>query len=363
MKASRLRAGVLRHKAPAFACLLPLVFSVHYAAALALIQHLTLRVVLVKHHIGPHKRLVMPALRAWHVPFLPRGLVELRLDAALSLNDRRGHDHRLFVPKGRLSLLGQGKRVALRSGAGRIAVNLVRQQHLDGTAGKARCAVRAHDGDVATGEILLHDGVAGIAAFHVDLVPQLRRVPYHGREPVFGKGLSHVQRRLHHEDGSRGVVHVVAQRIEDESVGLADLRRAHDHHLADVRVADCVHDLPLVWCLVRVPAPRLRAALRRQHPVSVCPLRKRQSRGRFQHRRAPCQQLQRRLWQINELSLFHRSASPAASSAHILFSRSWGTYTAPCPRWSAPATRTRYMGVSFSASPSSSPSSAAKATR
>ena len=39
---------------------------------------------------------------------LPRGLVELRFDAALALNDRRGDDHRLFVPKGRLSLLGQG---------------------------------------------------------------------------------------------------------------------------------------------------------------------------------------------------------------------------------------------------------------
>ena len=108
MKAPRLCAGVLRHKAPAFACLLPLVFSVHYAAALALIQHLALRVVLVKYHVGPHEGLILPALWAWHVPFLPRGLVELRFDAALALNDRRGDDHRLFVPKGRLSLLGQG---------------------------------------------------------------------------------------------------------------------------------------------------------------------------------------------------------------------------------------------------------------
>ena len=272
MKAPCLRAGVLRHKAPAFAGLLPLVFSVHHAAALALVQHFALWVVLVKYHVGPHERLVMPALRAWHIPFLPRGLVELRLDTALALNDRRGYDHRLFVPKGCLSLLGQGKRVALRSGACRVAVNLVCQQHLDRTAGKAGRAVRAHDGDVAAGEILLHDGVAGIAAFHVDLVPQLRRVPYHGRKPVFGKGLPHVQRRLHHEDGGRGVVHVVAQRVQDKSVGLADLRRAHDHHLADVRVADCVHDLPLIRGLVRVPAARLRAALRRQHPVSVCPL-------------------------------------------------------------------------------------------
>ena len=272
MKAPCLRAGVLRHKASAFAGLLPLVFSVHHAAALTLVQHFALWVILVKYHVGPHERLVMPALRAWHIPFLPRGLVELRLDTALALNDRRGYDHRLFVPKGCLSLLGQGKRVALRSGACRVAVNLVCQQHLDRTAGKAGRAVRAHDGDVAAGEILLHDGVAGIAAFHVDLVPQLRRVPYHGRKPVFGKGLPHVQRRLHHEDGGRGVVHVVAQRVQDKSVGLADLRRAHDHHLADVRVADCVHDLPLIRGLVRVPAARLRAALRRQHPVSVCPL-------------------------------------------------------------------------------------------
>ena len=272
VETSGLRRRIFCHEPPPLARLLPLIFPGYHPAPLTLVQHLSLRVLPVKDHIGPHERLGMPAIRARHIPFLFRDLLELCFDAALPFDNWRADDHGFLVPKGRLPLLCQAQRVALCSGAGRIAVNLVRQQNLDRAAGKARGAVCAYDGDVPAGEIFLHDGVAAVPALNIHLVPQLRRVPYHRGQPVFGKSLSHVKRRLHHQDRGRGVIHVVPQRVQDKRIGLSDLRGTHNDYLADMRVSDGVHDLPLIWGLVRVPAARLCAALRRQHPVFVRPL-------------------------------------------------------------------------------------------
>ena len=272
MEAPRRRARICRHEMPLDLLGLPGVFTAFAPAALALVAHALFQVVPVEYDVGPTKGLIMPALRARYVPFLPRRLLKLRLDAAASLDGRCRYDNGLLVPKGRLALLRQEQRVALCSGAGRVAVHLVAQQHLDRSAGKARRAVRADDRHVSARKVLLQDRVAGIAALGVYQHPQHRRIPYHGSQEVLAERLAHFEGRLHHQHRRGIVVHIVAEHIHQHG-RLADLRGGHDHDLAHVLVADGVHDLPLIRRVVRMPPARRGAVLRTQHPVGVRPLR------------------------------------------------------------------------------------------
>ena len=267
----RFCAGVFRHKAALLALLFPAVFVRHAPAAFAFVNDLFLQVVRVKDKVCPHKRLVMPALRARHIPFLAGGLVVLGFNAAVPLDNRGRYHNRFLIPKCCLALLGKAQRVALGSGAAGVAVYLVGQQHFNRAAGKAGGAVRAHYGDVPAGEILFQDRVPGVSAFHIHQPAQYRRVAYHRGQAVFAECLPHVQGRLHNQDGRGGIGHKIAKDVQQQ-FGLAQLRRAHDNYPPYVRITYGVHDLPLVRCLVGVPPPRLGAALRAQHTVAVSPL-------------------------------------------------------------------------------------------
>ena len=120
-----------------------------------------------------------------------------------------------------MALLGQHDRVALFAGACLVSVHLVRQQHLDGAAAEVGGGICANDGQLPTGKVLFHDGVAGIAALVVHKATEHRRVPDHGRQAVFAETLAQIHRGLHDHDGGGVVTHVIPDGVQDQTVRLA----------------------------------------------------------------------------------------------------------------------------------------------
>ena len=149
---------------------------------------------------------------------------------------------------------------------------------------------------------LLHDGVSGKAALGVHLFSQNSGIPNHGRKAVFGKGLPHLHCRLQHQDRSRVIVDVVPQNIQ-QHFRLAHLRGGFEHHHANMGIADSVHDLALVWCIVGVPSPCACAGLRGHLPKPVRPLTDCQLRRRFQLLQNPCEHFHHRRVHIDHLPL------------------------------------------------------------
>ena len=224
MKSSGFCAGVGGNVFAVNALLFPPVFVGDAAALPADVAHALVEIIRVKLDVLPEERLVCSAFRAGYVPFLLRRKQVGILDSAVSLDGGSADHDGLVVPKGRLAFLCQIKGVALSSRALGVTVDLVRQQHLDGAAGKAGRAVCTHNGDVSAGKILLHDGVASVPALGIYKAGKPGRVPDHGSNAVFRERLSHVKGRLHTHHRTGCIVHVVAQRVEDESIRLADLR-------------------------------------------------------------------------------------------------------------------------------------------
>ena len=282
------------------AVLLPAVFIVQTAALGATVLHTALRpLVLIEHHVVPHKGLIKAAVRARHRPLFLCGGVELVQNAAIVFGGGGGYQHRLVIPVGRLALLGQHDRVALFASACLVSVHLVRQQHLDGAAAEVGGGIRANDGQLPTGKVFLHDRVTGIAALVVHKATEHRRVPDHGRQAVFAEALAQIHRRLHDHDGGGVVTHVIPDGVQDQAVRLAGLGAHHGYHLADMHISDSVHDLPLERRVVRVPAPLRRRGFRRQAPVVIRPLAKGQVRGRFQCSQCPAEHLRCLRFQVD----------------------------------------------------------------
>ena len=260
----------------------PAVFVCNAPAFTAHIVNTLVQIVRVELHVFPDKRLVCPALRARDIPLFLRGEVERILNSAVAFDGRRRNHDGLAIPESRLAFLCQVQRITLCSCAFGVAVYLVSQQHFDRAAGKARRAVRSNDGYVTTDEVFLHHCVSGESAFDINQPFEARRVTKHRGNSIFGKRLAHIEGRLHTHDGSRGVVHVVGQHVQNERIGFPDLCRRHYHYFPDVRIADGIHNGPLVRSLIRVPSARFRAGLGGQHPVLVRPLADCQRRWRFQ---------------------------------------------------------------------------------
>ena len=185
MKSSGFCAGVGCNVLAVNALLFPPVFVGDAAALPADVAHALVEIIRVKLDVLPEERLVCSAFRAGYVPFLLRRKQIGILDSAVSLDGGSADHDGLVVPKGRLAFLCQIKGIALSSRALGVTVDLVRQQHLDGAAGKAGRAVCAHNGDVSAGKILLHDGVASVPALGIYKAGKPGRVPDHGSNAVF----------------------------------------------------------------------------------------------------------------------------------------------------------------------------------
>ena len=99
-------SGAFRHPLAANHLFFPVRLTVCHAAPLTHILRV-LRVLRVKFQVRPHKRLVMSATWAGDLELLLRAVLKLHLDPARLFQRRRAHKHLLFIPKGRLPLLGK----------------------------------------------------------------------------------------------------------------------------------------------------------------------------------------------------------------------------------------------------------------
>ena len=261
MKAASFRARICCHKFSVLSHGFPLVFAAFSLALPTPVSDTQARRGLIKQKVCPYQGLMISAPGARHIPFLLRGFLKFLCNTAYAFVARRADNNRFLIPKSCLAFLPQQKRVPFGSGTGRITVHLIRQQDLDWTARKAGRAVCTDDRYVAARKVLFQDGIACISAFCVNEIPEYRRIPQHRGQEILAECLPHFQRRLHNQYRGWRIMHEIPQHIH-KHCSLSDLGRTHDNNFPCVRISDCIHNFPLVWCLVRMPAPRFCAIFR-----------------------------------------------------------------------------------------------------
>ncbi len=95
-------------------------------------------------------------------------------------------------------------------------------------------------------------------------------MPKHGRQAVLAERFAHLLGGLNQENRRRVPVDVVADDVQ-KRLGRANLRRFHEHDLADVDVRTGIHDPPEVRHATGPPLPRLGGRSFQEHSVRVGP--------------------------------------------------------------------------------------------
>ncbi|GJD73105.1 hypothetical protein CFIICLFH_1330 [Methylobacterium goesingense] len=184
--------------------------------------------ILVEANLLPFERVPAVAALALDEGLSLVALLVGGLDGAAACDRRGAGPHRKAVRlELGLPLLGEVDGRAFTAGRERVFVDLVAAEQPDRPHREVGRAVRAHEGDVPAGELLVRQRSAGVPGLQVaEDVPKGLRVPDHRGQPVLRERLGCVVLRLHHEDGARVDVDEPPEDVLDDG-RLQQLRAGH----------------------------------------------------------------------------------------------------------------------------------------
>ena len=190
------------------------------------------------------------------LPFLLRTGHILVINTASAFYRRSAEKANHPVKVGGGSLRRQINRVAFYAGTIREAVHFIAKQNAYRFGSKAAWCVRTCYNQPATGKILAHDSVAGIAAFvFSENAFQAFGSFNHGCDTALGKIFAVAQRRLNHHHGAGVKLSKAANDIVHD-IGLSHLRAALDNNTMHALIRKGIHDAALIRCSVCTPSAR-----------------------------------------------------------------------------------------------------------